>query len=144
GTSVFPANSGTVTSSPAPTISFNGTNYFYDRQPVTITATPNSGFNFHTWYNTPLFNLSANPYSIFVYDDVSNVMAGFTQNPVTTIASAATNSYVPAGGQSPSISLLADGISTPTATNFFTDTQFPDTNAAWTAGSTHIVDGTPQ
>jgi hypothetical protein len=144
GTSVFPANSGTVTPNPVPAISFNGTNYFYDRQPVTITAAPSSGFNFHTWFNTPLFNLSANPYSIFVYDDVSNVTAGFTQNPVTSIVSGTTNSYLPVGGQGPSISLLVDGISTPTPTNSFTDARFPNTNATWTAGSTHIVDGTPQ
>ena len=60
---------------------------------------------------------------------------GFTQNPVTTIASGTTNSYVPAGGQFPSIYLLVDGTPTSTPTNSFTDTSFPNTNAAWTAGS---------
>jgi hypothetical protein len=62
---------------------------------------------------------------------------------VTTIASGTTNSYLPAGGQAPSIYLLVDGNPTPTPTNFFTDTDFSNTTATWTAGSTHTVDGTP-
>ena len=96
---VTPANSGTITSSPPPsTMLINGvsTNYYLDRQQVTITVHPNPGYNFLQWYNLSGFNLYSNPYSFYVisnldyynFDHNYPVQAALTTNPVLTIASA--------------------------------------------------------
>ena len=79
---VAPSGDGTISSSPPPSLTINGTSYYEDRQLITVTATPNTGFGFWGWYNVPTFSFYANPYTfpIQVNWDFDNFDTGF---PVT-------------------------------------------------------------
>ena len=89
---VNPSGDGTVTSSPPPSSiiigSATSTPYYADRQLVTITANPNSGFNFYIWFNVNLFNLYANPYTLPIQSEWNSANAGLVLGPVTTITAA--------------------------------------------------------
>ena len=80
---VSPAGNGTILPLPVPsTLIINGTptNYYQDRQLVTVTVTPNSGFNFLFWANVPLFNIYNDPYTFYI---TSNFDSSFNGNPTT-------------------------------------------------------------
>ena len=78
-TSVSPSGAGSVTPAPAP-LSYPGLSgvYYIARQPVTMTATPNSGWNYYQYINSPYWltgGLSINPKSFLTPD---------TGNPINT------------------------------------------------------------
>ena len=96
---VNPAGKGTITTSPPPgTLIINGsaTNYYQDRQLVTLTVHPNSGYSFYDWYNVPLYNFYSNPYTLYItsnfdyynFDHSYPVAAYLASDPVTTITAA--------------------------------------------------------
>ncbi len=69
---VAPGGDGTITSSPPPsTLIINGvsTNVYQDRQLITVTAHPNSGFSFYGWYNVPIFSFYSNPYTFPIQEN---------------------------------------------------------------------------
>jgi hypothetical protein len=91
------SSAGTISASPQPSsITINGTptNYYQDRQLVTFTVTPNSGFSFDFWANVPLFNLYSNPFAFYITSNFDSSYNGspttavLVSDPVTTIASA--------------------------------------------------------
>jgi hypothetical protein len=91
------SNDGAISASPLPSsITINGTptNYYQDRQLVTFTVTPSSGFNFDFWANVPLFNLYSNPFTFYIttnFDSSYNgspATAVLVSDPVTTITGA--------------------------------------------------------
>jgi hypothetical protein len=91
---VVSQGNGTITPSPAPSsLIINGTptNYYQDRQLVTLTVAPDAGFNFLFWANVPLFNLYSNPFSFYVTSNFdssyngSSTTAVVVSDTVTTI-----------------------------------------------------------
>ena len=91
---VSPSGNGTISASPPPSSLIIGgvsTNYFQDRQLVTFTVNPNTGFNFDFWANVPLFNLYNNPFAFYItsnFDSSNNgnpTAAVLVSDPVTTI-----------------------------------------------------------
>ncbi len=88
---VAPAGDGTITVSPAPSkliIDGASTNYFQDRQLITLTVTTGTGFHFYDWYPSPFFSLYSNPYTFSVTDDFDSATANLVTDPVTTIMGA--------------------------------------------------------
>jgi hypothetical protein len=96
---VAPGSDGNITSSPPPSsliINGTSTNYYQDRQLVTVTVHPNSGYSFYFWYNLPEFSLYANPYTLAIttdfdflnFDHSYPVTAGLVSDPVVTITAA--------------------------------------------------------
>jgi hypothetical protein len=94
---VYPSNAGSISPSPAPSsLIINGasTNYYQDRQLVTLTVTPNSGFSFDFWANVALFNFYSNPFNFYItsnFDSSDNgqpATAVLVSDPVTTITAA--------------------------------------------------------
>jgi len=82
---VVSQNDGAISTSPAPSsIIINGTptNYYQDRQLVTFTVTPNSGYSFDFWGNVDLFNLYANPLTFYI---TSNFDSSLNGNPTTAV-----------------------------------------------------------
>ena len=99
---VAPAGDGTVTSSPPPSsmiINGTATNYYQDRQLLTMTVHPNAGWSFYFWYNLPGFSLYSNPYTFPVTTDLDYynfnssfpVTAGLVNDAVTTITAASSD-----------------------------------------------------
>ena len=95
---VYPAGSGTISNTPAAsTLIVDGvsTNYYVDRQRVTLTVTPSSGYNFYKWVNLYAYNFYSNPYAFYIttnfdyYDfDTSHPTEVLMVDAVTTIAGA--------------------------------------------------------
>ncbi len=88
---IYPTGAGTVTPSPAPQ-SYSGSSllFYTARQPVTLTATPNSGQNFYEFNNGPFWlpgGLGANPKSFYVPDTglTVNTTVEFSNTPVYTV-----------------------------------------------------------
>ena len=132
-TSVYPANSGTVTPSPAPQ-SYTGLSgqYYTARQPVTLTAAPNSGQNFYQYINSPYWlpaGLSVNPKAFLVPD---------TGNPInTTTYFTPTSSPTYTIGSSPedtSFYVIVDGNYWPAPVSFS-----PFYDSSWNVGSSHSI-----
>jgi hypothetical protein len=125
--SVYPAASGGVAASPA-ALSYPGASgaYYVARQPVTLTATPAPGYGFVDWGTSgpPYISApwSANPK---VEPGPGNVIAYFTQRPITTIVTSP-----------PGLAVTVDGNFWYTPQNFSSD-YFP----SWTPGSSHAVAG---
>lgn len=86
--SATPAAGGSVSVSPAPQAIFGGS-FFVDRQEVTVTATPNAGYNFYGWFGPP-YPQGGNPYPFLVQAPESPLQGGFTTFPVTTIGESIT------------------------------------------------------
>lgn len=131
--SVYPANSGTVTPSPAPQ-NYTGLSgqYYTARQPVTFTAAANSGQNFYQYINSPYWlpaGLSINPKTFLVPDTGNpiNTTTYFTptSSPIYTIGSNPddTNFYV-----------IVDGNYWPAPTSFS-----PFYDSSWNVGSSHSI-----
>ncbi len=116
---VAPGGDGTITSSPPPSsLIINGapTNYYQDRQLITMTVNPNPGWNLYFWYNLPGFSLYANPYTFSVttdldylnYDSGYPVTAGLYNDAVTTIKAASPD--ISAAGTYPGFAIqVVDG-----------------------------------
>ncbi len=82
---VSPTGDGVIGASPPPSsliINGTATNYYQDRQLVTLTVTPNSGYNFLFWGNVPLLNLYNNPFSFYI---TSNFDSSTNGNPTTAL-----------------------------------------------------------
>jgi hypothetical protein len=76
---------GSITPSPSPsTLIIDGaaTKYYQDRQLVTFTVAPASGFSFLFWANVPLFNLYTNPFTSYI---TSNFDSSFNGSPTTAV-----------------------------------------------------------
>ena len=88
---ISPANSGQVTASPAPqTYPGSALEFYVARQQVTLTATPNSGWNFYEFNNAPYWlpgGLGANPKTFYVPDTGNpvNTTVEFSNTPVYTV-----------------------------------------------------------
>ena len=85
--SASPAASGSVGVTPAPQSVFSGS-FFVDRQQITVSATPNAGYNFYGWFQapfTPAYPQGANPYPFLIQSPESTLQAVLTTFPVTTI-----------------------------------------------------------
>ncbi len=103
---IFPAGTGTVTTSPAP-LTYSGLSgqYFIIRQLVTLTATPSAGQNFYAYLNSPFWlpgGTGANPKTFYVMEDGTfiNLTTEFTSSPVYTVTTnpVASNVYLYADG----------------------------------------------
>ncbi len=81
--SATPAGTGTVTVTPTPQAIFGG-HFFVDRQQISVSATPKSGYNFYGWFGPP-YPQGGNPYPFLIQSPESSLQAGFTTQPVTTI-----------------------------------------------------------
>ena len=85
--SVFPTSSGTVAANP-PAQAYSGVSgvYYVQRQPVTLTASANTGYSFLEWAGTNA-PWSANPKAVNVPENsASFAVAGYFSNqPITTI-----------------------------------------------------------
>lgn len=129
--SVFPTATGTVSVTPSP-LTYPGISgsYFVARQPITITATPNSGQNFYEFINSPFWlpgGLSENPKVTRAPDDGTgiSILAEFTTQPVYTVT------------QSPNAANLATVVDN---TFWYTPKNFSKTyDSTWTSGSSHSL-----
>jgi hypothetical protein len=128
---VSPANSGTVTPTPAPqTYSGVSGSYYVARQQVTLTATPNAGQNFYEYTNSPYWlpgGLSSNPKTFNVMDDGTTIstVAYFSSTPVYTV------------GETPSLNNMYVNVDTsywPAPKSFSSTYDF-----GWTTGSSHSI-----
>jgi hypothetical protein len=116
---VAPGGDGTITSSPPPSsliINGTATNYYQDRQLVTLTVNPTAGWTFYFWYNLAEYSLYANPYTFSVttnldyynFDTSYPVTAGLYNDAVTTITAASPD--VTAAGTFPGFAIgVVDG-----------------------------------
>jgi hypothetical protein len=86
--SASPTGSGTITVSPAPQSIFSGS-FFVDRQKITVSATPNSGYNFYGWFGPP-YPQGGNPYPFLIQSPESTLQGAFTTFPVTPIGESIT------------------------------------------------------
>jgi uncharacterized repeat protein (TIGR01451 family) len=87
-----PAGSGSVAVSPAPQSIFDGS-FFVDRQKITVSATPNSGYNFYGWFEAPYepaYPQGGNPYPYLIQSPESASYGAFTTYPVTAIGESIT------------------------------------------------------
>jgi hypothetical protein len=79
------SSDGSIAASPGPsTLIINGvsTQYYQERQLVTLTVTPASGFNFDFWNNVALFNLYSNPFTFYI---TSNFDSSYNGSPATAV-----------------------------------------------------------
>jgi uncharacterized repeat protein (TIGR01451 family) len=99
-----PSGEATITASPLPSSSLlvNGAPTYLDRQLITLTVNPTSGYNFYDWYPSPFINIYANPVTVYLTDDLDSATtsANLVTDAVTTIL--ATSPDLAAGGLAPS------------------------------------------
>ncbi len=86
--SVTPTGTGTAAATPAAVSEFGGT-FFTDRQLITLTATPNSGWNLLLWSGLP-YPASANPRPFQVQAPLTSTQAAFTAQPLTIVGASIT------------------------------------------------------
>jgi hypothetical protein len=119
---IYPSGDGTITSSPPPSsliINGTATNYYIDRQLVTITVNPTAaGYSFYDWYQTSLFNYYTNPITLYLttnfdyynFDTNEPVTAVLVSDPVTTVAAASPDITATGLGISPGFAIgVTDG-----------------------------------
>lgn len=138
--SVSPAGAGTVGVTPAPSaININGvaTNYFEDRQLITLTASPASGHNFYFWYGASLFNWYSKSYTFYDQADLSALGALFVTGPLTTVN--ATSPDIGAAGSFPGFKAIVDGASVDLPRNW----NASQDGSTWAANTSHTLCGTP-
>ena len=128
---ISPTGAGSVATSPAP-VSYAPLSgvYYIIRQPVTLTATANSGQNFYNFINSPFWlpgANGANPKTFNVMDDGSsiNLTTYFTSSPVYTVTTTPLES---------NYWILVDNAYWHAPANF----ALPY-DSTWTASSTHSV-----
>ncbi|MFN7996430.1 MAG: M12 family metallopeptidase [Bryobacteraceae bacterium] len=128
--SASPAAGGSASVSPAPQALFGGS-FFVDRQQITISAAPNSGYNFYGWFGPP-YPQSANPYPFLIQYPETGLQAAFTTFPVTVIGETITGPNV----WNPPLYASVDA-------NSFVDlpqAYSQDMNgAAWAPGTAHTI-----
>ena len=122
---VSPSGAGSISASPPPSSLFiNGTptNYYQDRQLVTLTVNPNAGFDFLFWNNVALFNLYTNPLTLGITTDFDGpATAVMAADPVVTIAAASAD--LSAAGSFPGFAIgVVDGNGN--SSTVFTPTNF--------------------
>ena len=109
---IAPAGHGAIVAMPAPSsLVINGTptNYFQDRQLVTLTVTPNAGFSFYDWFPSPFFSIYSNPYTFYVTADFNSATANLVTDAVTTITAASPD--ISAAGTFPGFAIgVVDGV----------------------------------
>jgi len=128
--SATPAGSGSVSVTPAPQSIFSG-GFFVDRQQITVSATPNAGYNFYGWFGPP-YPQGGNPYPFLIQSPEPNLQGGFTTFPVTTIGETITgpNTWDPplyAAVDGDSYTYLPQGYSQDYS------------GAAWAPGTSHMI-----
>jgi len=140
---VFPSGSGSASVSPLPqTYSGASGNFFVARQQATLTASPNSGYNFYEFNaQAPYFwlpgGISLNPKTFYVPDSGNPVAVSteFTSYPVYTVnvvPSATINNPF-----SSNLWAYVDGGFWYTPKNFSPDPAYD--GSAWDAGTTHTL-----
>ena len=93
---IDPAGAATIAPSPAPgTLIINGTstNYYEDRQVITLNVQPANGYSFYDWANVPLYNFYARTYTFYItsnfdylnFDTSDPVTAQLVTDPVLTV-----------------------------------------------------------
>jgi astacin len=92
---IQPANAATISASTPSTLIINGnsTNYYVDRQYITLNVQPNHGYSFYEWANVPLDTLYAGNYSFYItsnfdyynFDPTYPVEVSLVTDPVLTI-----------------------------------------------------------
>lgn len=128
--SATPAGSGSVGVSPAPQSIFNGT-FFVDRQQISVSATPNAGYNFYGWFGPP-YPQGGNPYPFLIQSPESNLQGAFTTFPVTTIGETITGPNV----WDPPLYATVDGNPYTYLPQGYSQDQ---SGAAWAPGTTHSI-----
>ncbi len=130
---VYPANAGTVTPNPAPQpYSGVGGVYYAARQPITLTTSPNSGWNFYQYIDSPYWvegGLSANPKS-FLVPDTGNPL-NFTTYFVPTTSPIFTFDSNPDGSQ---FYVILDLGYWPAPVSFS-----PYYDSSWNVGTSHTM-----
>ena len=128
--SASPAGSGTVGVLPAPQSIFSG-NFFVDRQEVSLSATPNAGYNFYGW-NGPQYPQGANPYPFLIQSPQATLQGIFTTFPVTTIGETITgpNTWDP-----PLYATVDTDVYVPLPQGYSQD----QSGAGWAAGTSHSI-----
>ena len=151
---VYPPGSGTISSSPpASTLIIDGvsTKYYVDRQLITLTVTPGSGYNFYQWDNLTAYNFYSNPYVFYITTnfDYYNLETTYpteavmVNDPVTTIAGASPD-IGPAGiFQGFAIGAVQNSNGGSAATYYYTPENFDATNdgAGFAAGASLTLCG---
>jgi hypothetical protein len=140
---VYPSGSGSASVSPLPQ-SYSGTSgdFFVARQEATLTASPNSGYNFYEFNaQAPYFwlpgGISANPKTFYVPDTGNPVAvsAEFTSSPVYTVnaipSATINNSF------SSNLWAYVDGGFWYTPKSFSPDPAYD--GSAWNSGTTHTL-----
>jgi uncharacterized repeat protein (TIGR01451 family) len=132
--SASPAGSGSVSVSPPPQSVFSGS-FFVDRQQITVSATPNAGYNFYGWFDAPFvpaYPQGANPYASLIQSPESGAYGAFTTFPVTTIGETITgpNTWNP-----PMYATVDSDTYVPLPQGYSQD----QSGAAWSAGSSHSI-----
>jgi hypothetical protein len=127
----FPAGSGSVNVTPAPTSEFGGS-FFPDRTLVTLTLVPAQGspYNFYDWFNLP-FPASDNPHQFYIQAPQTQAQAVYVTEPVTIVGETLTGPNT----WNPLLAGTVDG-------NFeFLPTGFSDTydGTGWNPGTSHTV-----
>jgi uncharacterized repeat protein (TIGR01451 family) len=132
--SASPAASGSVSVSPPPQSVFSGS-FFVDRQKISVSATPNAGYNFYGWFEAPFvpaYPQGANPYASLIQSPESGAYGAFTTFPVTTIGETITgpNTWNP-----PMYATVDSDTYVPLPQGYSQD----QSGAAWAAGTTHSI-----
>ena len=128
--SAYPAGTGSVSVSPAPQSIFEGS-FFVDRQEITLTATPNAGYNFYGWFGPP-YPQGADPYPFLIQSPQSTLQGGFTTFPVTIVGETITgpNTWNPP---------LYAGVDTNSYTELPQGYSQDYSGSAWAPGTSHTI-----
>jgi uncharacterized repeat protein (TIGR01451 family) len=132
--SASPAGSGSVSVTPTPQSVFNGS-FFVDRQQITASTTPNSGYNFYGWFQapfTPAYPQGANPYPFLIQAPESTLQAVLTTFPVTTIGETITG---PNKWNPPMYATVDSDTYVPLPQGYSQD----QSGAAWAPGTSHSI-----
>jgi hypothetical protein len=127
--SVYPANSGTMTEAPSAMTVTGASGLFYTvRQGVTLTATPNTGYNFYSFSSYMPGAVSSNPKTVYMESmpPSPSVQALFTPDAVTTVATTPGD--------------VGIGVLIDNSDFWYTPKNFSSYyDSGWTTGSTHTL-----
>jgi hypothetical protein len=153
---VYPAGSGTISNSPPPSsLVINGvsTNYYPDRQKVTLTVTPSAGYYFYQWDDLYAFNFYSNPYVFYIttnfdyydFDTSYPTEAVMVDDAVTTIAGASPDIGATGIFQGFAIGVVQNSNGNSAATYYYTPENFDATydHAGFAAGASLSLCGSP-
>jgi hypothetical protein len=128
---VTPTGAGTMMATPAAQAFPPAPGLYYaNRQPVTLQATPNSGFSFYAWWGVfNPFSFNANPLIVF---NPAAITAAFSSSPVFTITSNPPGNTTPANPGA--LGVRVDGNFWYAPKNFSSDF-----DSGWGANSQHMI-----